>query len=233
MKKHVTVVPSDRLIIVEGEALQFDFAAPENLHAVQWHNGEGHMEFLDDMNHPLTEGDYAEDVAPFVTAWETEKARLEDEAAAAEAARLQAAEVSRSRASAATSSTSSSSVSNDGAVNAPVSANGAGVVAYASQFQGVPYVYGGTTPSGFDCSGFTQYVYSKFGISLPRIDYQQRVWAQAHGTKVSDPQPGDLMWRSGHVGIYVGNGLMIHAPRPGKSVSIVPVYASFEYYRII
>lgn len=94
-----------------------------------------------------------------------------------------------------------------------------GVVAYASQFQGVPYVYGGTTPSGFDCSGFTQYVYSKFGISLPRIDYQQRVWAQAHGTKVSDPQPGDLMWRSGHVGIYVGNGLMIHAPRPGKSVS--------------
>lgn len=90
MKKHVTVVPSDRLIIVEGEALQFDFAAPENLHAVQWHNGEGHMEFLDDMNHPLTEGDYAEDVAPFVTAWEREKARLEDEAAAAEAARVAA-----------------------------------------------------------------------------------------------------------------------------------------------
>ena len=95
MKKHVTVVPSDRLIIVEGEALQFDFAAPENLHAVQWHNGEGHMEFLDDMNHPLTEGDYAEDVAPFVTAWETEKARLEDEAAAAEAARTGAAAVAR------------------------------------------------------------------------------------------------------------------------------------------
>lgn len=161
------------------------------------------------------------------------KAEEEAKKAAAEAARLQAAEVSRSRASAATSSTSSSSVSNDGAVDAPVSANGAGVVAYASQFQGVPYVYGGTTPSGFDCSGFTQYVYAKFGISLPRIDYQQRVWAQAHGTKVNDPQPGDLMWRSGHVGIYVGNGLMIHAPRPGKSVSIVPVYASFEYYRII
>ena len=98
MKKHVTVVPSDRLIIVEGEALQFDFAAPENLHAVQWHNGEGHMEFLDDMNHPLTEGDYAEDVAPFVTAWETEKARLEDEAAAAEAARVAAYNAPEARA---------------------------------------------------------------------------------------------------------------------------------------
>ncbi len=70
-----------------------------------------------------------------------EEERKAAEKAAAEAARLQAAEVSRSRASAATSSTSSSSVSNDGAVNAPVSANGAGVVAYASQFQGVPYVY--------------------------------------------------------------------------------------------
>ena len=110
---------------------------------------------------------------------------------------------------------------------------GAKVVSMAMPFLGTRYRSGGASPSGFDCSGFTQYVYSKFGISLPRIDYQQRVWAQAHGTKVSDPQPGDLMWRSGHVGIYVGNGLMIHAPRPGKSVSIVPVYASFEYYRII
>ena len=154
---------------------------------------------------------------------EEAKKAEEERKAAAEAARLQAAEVSRSRASAATSSTSSSSVSNDGAVNAPVSANGAGVVAYASQFQGVPYVYGGTTPSGFDCSGFTQYVYAKFGISLPRIDYQQRVWAQAHGTKVSDPQPGDLMWRSGHVGIYVGNGLMIQASGSGTPVEVSPI----------
>ena len=110
---------------------------------------------------------------------------------------------------------------------------GAKVVSMAMPFLGTRYRSGGASTSGFDCSGFTQYVYAKFGISLPRIDYQQRAWAQAHGTKVNDPQPGDLMWRSGHVGIYVGNGLMIHAPRPGKSVSIVPVYASFEYYRII
>ena len=88
MKQHVIVVPSDRLIIVDGVPLQFDFPVPENLHAVQWHNGTGEMEWTDDINHPLTPADYAEDVAPFVELWEAEKARLEEEAAAAEAARL-------------------------------------------------------------------------------------------------------------------------------------------------
>ena len=88
MKQHVIVVPFDRLIIVDGTPLQFDFPAPEKLHAVQWHNGTGEMEWRDDINHPLTPADYAEDVAPFVELWEAEKARLEEEAAAAEAARL-------------------------------------------------------------------------------------------------------------------------------------------------
>ena len=88
MKQHVIVVPSDRLIIVDGTPLQFDFPAPEKLHAVQWHDGSGHMEWTDDINHPLTSADYAGDVAPFVELWEAEKARLEEEAAAAEAARL-------------------------------------------------------------------------------------------------------------------------------------------------
>ncbi|MFR7889337.1 MAG: tail fiber assembly protein [Bilophila wadsworthia] len=88
MKQHVIVVPSDRLIIVDGTPLQFDFPAPEKLHAVQWHEGSGHMEWTDDINHPLTSADYAGDVAPFVALWEAEKARLEEEAAAAEAARL-------------------------------------------------------------------------------------------------------------------------------------------------
>ena len=165
------------------------------------------------------------------------EAKAQQEAAAAAAAaqaRSQSSSASRSgsRSNLSTAGSGASSF-NLGSVEAPTSSNGAAVVSYAAQFQGVPYVYGGTTPSGFDCSGFTQYVYAAFGISLPRVDNQQRVWAQANGTKVSNPQPGDLMWRPGHVGIYVGNGMMIHAPRPGKSVSIVPVYASFEYYRVI
>ena len=72
MKQHVTVVPSDRLIIVGGIPLQLDFSAPENMHALQWHEGSGHIEWTDDINHPLTPADYAEDVAPFVALWEAE-----------------------------------------------------------------------------------------------------------------------------------------------------------------
>ena len=88
MKRHVTVVPSDKLIIVDGVVLCFDFSAPENMHALQWHEGSGHIEWTDDINRPLTPADYAEDVAPFVSLWEAEKAQLAEEAAAAEAARL-------------------------------------------------------------------------------------------------------------------------------------------------
>lgn len=85
----VTVVPADHLIIVDGVALRFDFPAPANLHALQWHEGQGHLEWTNGSpNHVLGPEDYATEVAPYVTLWETEKARLEAEAAEAEAARL-------------------------------------------------------------------------------------------------------------------------------------------------
>ena len=80
MKQHVTVIPSDALIAVDGIPLWFDFAAPANLHALQWHDGAGEMEWTDDINHPMTEQDYADDIAPFVALWEAEKARLDAEA---------------------------------------------------------------------------------------------------------------------------------------------------------
>lgn len=88
MRQHVTVVPSDHLIFVDGFALRFGFPAPENMHALQWHEGSGHIEWKDDINHPLTPDDYEADVAPFVALWEAEKARLDEEAAGAEAARI-------------------------------------------------------------------------------------------------------------------------------------------------
>lgn len=84
----VTVVPADRLIIVNGEALQFDYPAPANLHAVQWDGEQGHMEWTDDYNMALGPLLYDEEVAPYVHLWEAEKARLTAEAEAAEVARL-------------------------------------------------------------------------------------------------------------------------------------------------
>jgi peptidoglycan DL-endopeptidase CwlO len=131
--------------------------------------------------------------------------------------------------SSASSSSSSSSSSNG---SATYSSNA--VIAYASNFLGVPYVWGGTTPAGFDCSGFVQYVSAHFGISLPRVAAAQ----QMVGTYVSreDLQPGDLVFfgePAHHVGIYVGNGCMIHAPHTGDVVRIGPLNSDFSYGRRI
>ena len=91
----------------------------------------------------------------------------------------------------------------------------------ARSFAGTPYVWGGSTPSGFDCSGFVQYVYRKMGVNLPRVSYQQ---AQA-GPRValSELQAGDLVaWDNStrnngadHIAIYLGGGLISESPRPG------------------
>lgn len=106
------------------------------------------------------------------------------------------------------------------------------VLAYASNFLGVPYVWGGTTPKGFDCSGFVQYVYGHFGVKLPRVSQDQ----QDVGMLVSRDQlqPGDLVFfgdPAHHVGIYVGNGNMIHAPHTGAVIRIDKLHSDFTYGR--
>lgn len=89
----VTVVPADRLVIVDGQALTFDFNAPERMHALQWDGKQGHIEWLGYGHEPprnelLAADSYAGQVAPYVELWKEEKARLEQAAAEAEAARL-------------------------------------------------------------------------------------------------------------------------------------------------
>jgi cell wall-associated NlpC family hydrolase len=106
------------------------------------------------------------------------------------------------------------------------------IVADAKKLQGTPYVWGGTTLEGFDCSGFVQYVMNQNGISLPRTTTEQ----YKVGTFVSksDLQPGDLVflqntYRAGisHVGIYIGDGKMIHA---SSSKGVVTSDLSTSYY---
>ena len=103
------------------------------------------------------------------------------------------------------------------------------IVSAAYSQMGVPYVWGGTSPgSGLDCSGLVQYCHRVAGINIGRTS-----WAQGGGGRpVSDPQPGDIVYYGGHVGIYIGGGNMIHAPQPGECVKISNVnYRAHSFVR--
>lgn len=127
------------------------------------------------------------------------------------------------------------------ASNSPVSINRGGtpysgsnaVISFASQYIGLPYIYGGTTPAGFDCSGFVQYVYAHNGVSLGRTTYDQI----DDGVAVTGAlEPGDLVFFGDpsaphHVGIYIGNGQMIDSPQTGESIGIHNLYSDYSAAR--
>jgi peptidoglycan DL-endopeptidase CwlO len=134
---------------------------------------------------------------------------------------------SRSSSSTSRSTARKSATQTSTSSNVPQSASG--VVNIARGLLGIPYVYGGSTPAGFDCSGFTQYVFGKAGISIPRTASAQ----QRAATRVSSPKPGDLVFFGSpawHVGIYTGNGMMIDSPRSGKSTSERSVFSGVSGY---
>lgn len=168
-------------------------------------------------------------------------AASEDAAKAAAATAAVAATPSASSTSTASSSAASSSVntstntsttsasSSASASQAPasntssVSVSGGSIASNAAKYIGVPYVYGGTSPSGFDCSGLIYYAAKEAGINLPRTSQAQSTLGSY--VSVSDLQAGDLVFWGGvgsayHVGIYIGGGQYLHAPAPGQSVTI-------------
>jgi peptidoglycan DL-endopeptidase CwlO len=114
----------------------------------------------------------------------------------------------------------------EGASVAPPSRYG-GVVGIAMRYLGTPYVWGGASPSGFDCSGFTMYVYAQVGVSLPHSSYAQ--YGMGVAVSQSQLQPGDLvfLYGLGHVGIYIGGGQYIHAPHTGDVVKISSIGAGY------
>lgn len=133
---------------------------------------------------------------------------------------------SNSSSSSSSSSSSNSSSSSSSSSSSPsYSANKGSIIVNAAYSQiGVPYVWGGTTPGvGLDCSGLVQYCYRQAGISIPRTSGA----ILAGGTIVSDPQPGDICWTSGHVAIYIGGGQMIEAQQTGVPVKVSSVRVTY------
>lgn len=115
--------------------------------------------------------------------------------------------------------------------NPPYSSlDGATILKVAAKYVGTPYVFGGSTPAGFDCSGYVAFVFAQFGIPLPHSVYAQK----RRGIIISpeDAVPGDLvMWNdSSHNGIYAGNGNFYHAPRRGDRVKLAPIFSSNVYF---
>lgn len=102
---------------------------------------------------------------------------------------------------------------------APASATGQALADYALQFQGYPYVSGGNTPSGWDCSGFVQWVFAQFGVSLPHYSGAQMSVGTAVGS-IAEAAPGDIIVNTQHAAIYIGNGMVINALNPAQGTQV-------------
>ncbi len=155
---------------------------------------------------------------------EEERARLEKE----EAARRAAQEAANKKMASNKASSSSQTTDGGKTYQNPTGSSGSDVVKFAMQFVGNPYVYGGTSlTNGAGCSGFVMSVYNNFGVSLPHSSAADRnVGAAVNG--IENAQPGDIVCYSGHVGIYAGNGQLVHA-----STSKTGIIVSSATYRPI
>jgi cell wall-associated NlpC family hydrolase len=169
---------------------------------------------------------------------EEEEARLAKEAKEREEARAAAAAARAENKTVTTEDTTSKSeenqeaieVANQVAASSEGSEVGKAVVEFATQFVGNPYVYGGSSlTKGTDCSGFVMSVYSNFGVSLPHSSSSLRSVGTNVGTSLADAQPGDIICYSGHCGIYVGNGLLVHASNSKDGIKV----SSASYRQIL
>ena len=147
---------------------------------------------------------------------QTESQAEKDQKAEAEAQAQAAQAQAQAESQAASRSSDRASIS---VPTAPASATGQALADYALQFQGYPYVAGGNTPSGWDCSGFVQWVFAQFGVSLPHYSGAQMSVGTAVGS-IAEAAPGDIIVNTQHAAIYIGNGMVINALNPAQGTQV-------------
>ena len=147
---------------------------------------------------------------------QAEKDQKAQEQAEAEAQAQAAQAQAQAESQAASRSSDRASIS---VPTAPASATGQALADYALQFQGYPYVSGGNTPSGWDCSGFVQWVFAQFGVSLPHYSGAQMSVGTAVGS-IAEAAPGDIIVNTQHAAIYIGNGMVINALNPAQGTQV-------------
>jgi cell wall-associated NlpC family hydrolase len=158
---------------------------------------------------------------------DAEAARKAAEAAAQAAAAAAAQDAAASRSTDREPLTTSSASSQSFAVAPPNGSSAASVVSFAGQFvHKAPYVWGGATPSGWDCSGFVQYVFASIGISLPHSSGAQATAGTAVPS-LAQAMPGDIIANGMHAGIYVGNGMVVNALNPSAGTDYTSVAVAF------
>lgn len=199
----------------------------DKLDVLESDHGDGWIKVNVNGTQGYVSADYVTVSISFVSAEskEEEAARLAEERAARAEAERRAAELAAQEAAQAQAQQPavSSEVVETEQAPAPVSTGsglGAEIANYALQFVGNPYVYGGTSlTNGADCSGFVLAVYAQYGVSLPHSATADRSMGTAVGS-LAEAQPGDLVCYSGHVGIYIGNGQIVHASTPRTGIKI-------------
>lgn len=150
------------------------------------------------------------------------KSQAEKDAEAAAQAAAEAERAAQQQAAAASRSQSRESLTTTTTTPSPSGTGGDAVAQYALQFRGYPYVYGGNTPAGWDCSGFVQYVFSQFGVSLPRTSGAMMSVGSPVGS-LAEAQPGDIIASAGHAAIYIGNGMVMNAMDYGAGTNTAAV----------
>lgn len=232
--RRIAVVTTQTLFVRKGPSTETSVIdmVPENEDlTVVDESVEGWIEVSVDGGNGFVSADYVELSMEFTYAEskEEERARLKKEEEERKAAAAAAAKKKKSTGS----SSGSSSADSSSSYTPPTGSTGADVANFACQFVGNPYVYGGTSlTSGADCSGFVMSVYANYGVSLPHSSTSLR--RSGYGVSTSEMQAGDIVCYSGHVGIYIGGGRIVHASnrRDGIKISNVSYRAILAVRRI-